>query len=156
MAREPVAAKSEEMRPWQQLQAQLKAVASLDSDNAFDIAASVIDQIAAATSVDQIFAANESGPADVADYLGRPLSIYDARYHPSAERFAAGTLGYYVVFDSYTDDGEKVLLSCGAPNVVASIWQMQRIGAFAPDKPFRMVIRGRDTANGTLYTVHAA
>jgi hypothetical protein len=149
-------AKSSEMRPWEALQSELQAVSASDADNSFEIAAAVIDQIATATSPDQIFAANESGPADVADYLNRPLNVYDARYHPSAERFRDGSLGYYVVFNSLTDEGEDVLLSCGASNVVASLWQLQKIGAFDPDKPCRLVIRGRETARGTLYTVHSA
>src|SRR5262252_9564449 len=86
-----------EMRPWQELQRDLENLAALDSDSSFEIAANVIDQIMAAGSAEEIFAANESGPADVANFLGEPIGILYVRFRKSAERYREGTLGYYVI-----------------------------------------------------------
>lgn len=144
-----------EVRPYQDLIRGIAGMAEASPIEAFDIASIVLDQIAQATSVEDIFAANESGPADASDYLNQSLGIIDARYAPSAERFRKGTLGYYVVFDALDRDGQKVTISCGAPNVVGSIYQMQRLDFFGPDRPFWISIRGRETPNGTLYTIHA-
>jgi hypothetical protein len=122
---------------------------------AFDIASVVIDQIANAQTPEEIFAANESGPADMEAYLGTRIQVYDARFSPSAERFRKGTLGFYVVVDAIDQTGEKVTISCGAPNVVASVFRLMQLNMFEPGKPFPLTIRGRETPNGTLYTVHA-
>jgi len=142
-------------RAWRELQRGIAGMAEASPIEAFEIASIVIDAIASATTPEEIFAANESGPADMADYLNERLQLSDARYAPSAERYRKGTLGYYVVFDAYDTNGEKVTISTGAPNVVASIYRLQRLNFFSPDAPFPIQVRGRDTANGTLYTVHA-
>lgn len=143
-------------RAWMELQAGIRTMAEASPIEAFDIASVVLDQIANAQTAEEIFAANESGPGDVSDYLGARLGLLDARYAPSAERFRTGTLGYYVVFDAVDPEGEKVTISCGAPNVVGSVFRLQRLGLFGPGQaPFYVTLKGRDTANGTLYTVHA-
>lgn len=146
---------SAEIRAWETMRDQIAGMAEASPIEAFDIASIVIDQIANATTPEEIFAANESGPADMEQYLGQRLGIYEARYSPSAERFRRGTLGYYVVVDAIDLDGEKVTISCGAPNVVASVFRLQQLHLFEPGRPFFVTIRGRETPNGTLYTVHA-
>jgi hypothetical protein len=143
-------------RAWQDLARRIGNVAEANPVEAFDIASIVIDAIANATSADEIFAANDSGPADMSEYLGLTLHLEDARFAPSAEKFRRGTLGYYVVFDATTGGGEKVTISCGAPNVVASIFRFWELRYFGDGtKSFPVTIRGRETPNGTLYTVHA-
>lgn len=150
--------KSDGLRPYEAMQKELSTIVSMTGDEwKFDIAASVIDQILTANSAEEIFAANESGPGDVANYLNVPMTMDgEPRYAKSAEKFSSGGLGFYVVFDAITKSGEKVLLSVGASNVVASLRQMQRLGLFENGKEFWFQIRGRETPNGTLYTVHAA
>jgi hypothetical protein len=145
-----------EKRPYERMIEHLTAIAELDGSDSFEIAANVIDEIGKASSLDEIFAANESGPTDVAEYLGTPLNMYEARFFKSAEQFRQGTLGVYCVFKAYTDKNDDVMLSVGAPNVVAAIYQMMQLHLFGPDNPVRFVIRGRPTAKGTLYTVHSA
>lgn len=149
-----------ENRPYQVMQKELSAIVSMTGDEwKFEIAASVIDQILTANSAEEIFAANESGPGDVANYMNTPMTIDGPdgiRYAKSAEKFSSGGLGYYAVFDAITKNGDKVLLSVGASNVVASLRQMQKLGLFEGGKEFWFQIKGRETPNGTLYTVHAA
>jgi hypothetical protein len=145
-----------EARAWQELAQRIGNLAEANPVEAFDIASIVIDAIANATSADEIFAANESGPADMAEYLNQRLNLTDARFAPSAERFRKGTLGYYVVFDAIDQNGEKLTISCGAPNVVASIFRFWELRLFGDGiQTFPVTIRGRETPNGQLYTVHA-
>lgn len=153
MANQP--AKQDETRAWMELQDGISRMAEASPIEAFDIASVVLDQIANAQTPEEIFAANESGPGDVSEYLGQTLQVLDPRYSPSAEKFRKGTLGFYVVFDAVTPSGERVTLSCGAPNVVGSIYRLQRLGMFDDGKTFPLMLKGRETPNGTLYTVHA-
>jgi hypothetical protein len=145
-----------EARAWEDLARRIGNVAEANPVEAFDIASIVVDSIANATSAEEIFAANESGPADMAEYLNQRLNLTDARFAPSAERFRKGTLGYYVVMDAIDAGGEKVTISCGAPNVVASVFRLWELRLFGDGvQAFPVAIRGRETPNGQLYTVHA-
>ena len=144
-------------RPFEKLMDALRLRAQADGANGnFEIAANVIDKIAQATSPEDIFAANAAGPADMADYLHKNLNITDITVYKSAEKFSAGGMGTYVVMEGFMDGtGEAFLLSTGAPNVVASVFRAQTAGFLSAEKPFRCQILGRETANGTLYTVGA-
>jgi len=145
-----------EARAWEDLARRIGNLAEANPVEAFDIASIVIDAIANATSAEEIFAANESGPADMAEYLNQRLNLMDARFAPSAEKFRKGTLGFYVVMDAIDPNGEKVTISCGAPNVVASVFRFYELRLFGDGTMiFPVTIRGRETPNGQLYTVHA-
>lgn len=157
MAREPEAKKAySELDPWEQMQRELFGIAELTAGDSFEIAKNVINEIAAATSLEAIFSANEGGPGDFADHLGEPVGIANVRYYRSSEQFRNGTLGVYAVGDFVNKDGNEFMLSVGAPNVVASIRQMETLGLFGNGKICWFTVKGRGTPNGTLYTVHAA
>jgi len=147
---------STEQRPYQEMVKHLLEMAKLDSEGSFEIAADVIDRIALATTPEEIFAANESGPEDAEDWLNQPIGITSVRWWPSAEKFKKGTLGVYAVFHFQTREGKEEIMSVGAPNVVATIYRLVRLDFINGVDPFWVVIRGRETPNGTLYTVHAA
>ena len=145
-------------RPYEVMMEELANIATLESNGnvAFEIASQVIDQIAAATSPEEIFAANDSGPADMSDYIGRPIGISEVRYFKSSEAFAKGSLGVYAVLKVVTENGGEALISVGAPNVVASVRQAQKLGLIQEDgKPFWCMVRSRVTPNGTLFTLHS-
>lgn len=147
--------KTETVRPYQQLAQEVNSIAALDSDQGgrFEIAAQVIDLIASADDEESIFAANETGPADMQDWLNQPLTVTDIMFLKSAERFRDGGLGAYVVLTHVTDNGDTVTLTTGAPNVVASARQFQRLGYGTPEKPARFRVVGKETANGVLYKI---
>jgi hypothetical protein len=144
-----------ELRPFAQIIYGLRKVAVVDEDAAFEIAAAVIDEIALADSIEAVFAANEKGPKDAEDYLEASLGVFNVKFWRSAEKFRKGTLGYYVVLDYVNFDGEADMISVGASNVVASLFRFMQLGAITGDKtnPFWVKIHGRETPNGTLYTV---
>lgn len=143
----------ETLRPYQKLQNQLAARVGLDATNGsnFDIAAQVIDLIMTAGTEDEIFAANESGPLDITDYLGTPINIWQLTFFRSAEKYRANSLGFYVVMDAFDDTGAEIKLSTGAPNVVSSMKRLEELGLIKEEKPYRVKITGRETGNGTLY-----
>lgn len=145
---------SDENRPFAKMREELKGMASLDAaaGGGVEIAMTVVDLIATADSIEDIFAANETGPTALDDYINVPISCTDVMYLKSADKYKGG-LGTYAVFDILTDAGEPAKLSTGAPNVVASLRQMQRLGFCKPDKPARFRILSRETANGNLLLV---
>lgn len=146
-------------RPYEKLIRDLAGIAQLDSANGtFDIAATAIDGIMQAETLEEIFDANDAGPQSMKDseFLGTPLSVYDVMWRKSDAKYTSangGGLGVYCVFDAYLDTGETMKFTVGAPNVVASFRTMQLRGLIKEDAPARVVIKSRPTENGVLLTV---
>jgi hypothetical protein len=140
-----------ENRPYLKMIDQLAGQAQLDGGNSFDIASQVIDKIATATTPDEMFDAQESGPGDLADYVNIPLTVSNVRVQRSAEQYTKNGegLGVYAVFDAETADGETLLISTGAVNVVTSLYKAQISGWL----PMKCRFTAKVTANGTLYRV---
>jgi hypothetical protein len=148
-----------DMRPYQQLVKELGEVAKMNAENSFDIASQVIDQITTAGTIEEVFAANEGGPGDAENYVGQPIGIWSVSYLPVAEKFKKNSLGVYAVVEFFTrEDEDSHMITVGASNVVASLRRLEHLGAITheKDQPLWVVIRGRETGNGTLYTLHAA
>jgi len=155
----------EQLRPYQEMVKQLLDVAESDEEAAFEIAAKVIDDIAVATTWEEVFAANEKGPKDAENILGQPIGVFDFRVWKSAEKFRKGTLGVYVVVDYIDAAGNTDMLSVGAANVVASLWRLKQLSPHPEsgegitgnkELPLWCMIVGRETLRGTLYTVAGA
>lgn len=146
-----------ELEHYQKLGAELWELAEMDSGESNEIARAVTNEIAQAETLEAIFAANDSGPMNVQeeDIIDAPIWVYDIRYWRSAEKYRKNNLGVYVVLDVFFDGGEPFKVTTGAPNVVASIRQMQRLGLINPatSKMVHLVFRSRETGNGHLITV---
>jgi hypothetical protein len=155
--RDLTAAEVAELRPFAQIIYGLRQIAVVDEDAAFEIAASVIDEIALADSIEAVFAANEKGPKDAEDFLEASIGVYSVRFWRSAEKFRKGTLGYYAVLYYVDFNGKTDMISVGAPNIVASLYRLHELGAITGDveRPMWAKIHGRDTPNGTLYVLAA-
>lgn len=153
----------EARRPYESMAAELANLAATDSsvDNgqtAFELAAQAIDRIATAKTAEDIFAANETGAGgDAKDYVGVNINCERVDYAKSDQKYAKGSLGVFVIIHGFKDSGEVIEppITCGAPNVVASIRQAQRIGLIGGSEPFRFTFTAKDTANGTLLRVGA-
>jgi hypothetical protein len=151
---------TEVARPHQTLMADLADMALLDGGSSFDIASKVVDDIATSTTVDDVFAANESGPLslkEAKDYHNIPLAIVDVAFRKSDTKYLENSLGVYVVIDAVnTATGEPLTFSCGAPNVVASMRKLQLLGAINADAGKAVVVKfkAKPTQNGELLTVH--
>jgi hypothetical protein len=146
-----------EMRGYQVLQQQMAELAEAQGDASFEISARVLDAIAMAETPEEVFAANESGPGDMEDWLGIPLGVREIRPWKSSEKFRAGTLGFYVALDIVTREGKEEMITVGAPNVVGGIFRLYKLGYLGNGQaPFWLIVKGRETGEGTLYTIHAA
>lgn len=136
-----------------ELHDQAELESSLGGQNAFDIASQVVDKITEATTLDGIFDANDSGIDKAKDYANIPLTLMELGFSKSSEAFAKNNLGVFVVVDAVKDDGEEVRFSVGATNVVASFYQMQRLGLMGATPKPRIKIATSETPNGTLYKI---
>lgn len=141
-------------RPYEIMRQNIASQARLDSEGmAFDVASQIIDAIVEAGSVEEIFAANEKGPRDVREYAGQPFTLLEVAFLQSSERFREGGLGYYVVFDVATDNGERMTFSTGAPNVVSSFYRFQQLGKIGGSDPVRFKFALRESPNGNVIQV---
>lgn len=130
-----------------------RAVTEAGVRSSFDIASQVVDKIVTAESADDVFAANEAGPADLNDFEGQTLNVYSLDWFTGDAKYKEG-LGVYVVFHAYDTKGNDVVISTGAVNVCSSLYRLEMLGAIREDQPLAVTFRSRTTANGTLWTIH--
>lgn len=143
-------------RPYMHMMEKMHSQAAIESSvsdgtDAFEIASQVVDKIAVAETLDDIFDANESGMDKAKQYIGMPLTLTELGFSKSQEKFRKGNLGVFCKVDAVLDDGREVSFSVGATNVVASLFRIQEIGLMSKTPRPRVVIKGTETANGTLY-----
>ena len=145
---------------YESLRDELSQLADLDAGESFEIAKQVINAIAAAETLEDIFDANtKGGPLNVRDedIIEQPLYVYDVRWWRSADKYSRNNLGVYAVLDVFFEGGEDepFKVSTGAPNVVASIRMMQKLGLIDPgrSKAVELVFKSRETGAGALITV---
>lgn len=142
-------------RPFAKLRDEIAGVAKLESEQgrSFDIAAQVIDGIAVAADAEAVFDANEAGPKDIREYVGQPMTLMQVDYFKSSEQYAGSGLGTYVVVRVLFDNGDEEMFSTGAPNLVASFRQFERLGRIGGDNPIRLKITSKTTSAGELLRV---
>jgi hypothetical protein len=143
-------------RPYQEFQRNLIQRAELESGlggeaSAFEIASRVVDEIATATTDTDVFAANEGGGVDLEEFLNIPFICTNLVVRQSEEKYRKNGLGVYVQFNAVFDNGETVMLSTGATNVVASIIKLEQLGYITPGNSYKIKVVGKTTAKGTLY-----
>jgi hypothetical protein len=149
---------SGEIRPYMELARKLVNIAKLtQADAGIEISQAVVDRIALAMSPEEIFAANESGPGDMDEYLSMPIELFEEpRVSIADPKYRRGTLGVYLTMKFHTQDKEEHLVTVGAVNVVASWWRLWELEMFGTGgKTFWNEVRSQPTPNGNLYTVHA-
>lgn len=131
-------------------QAQMEASLGGDQNIGQELALKAIDALAEANSLDDIFAANVASTLPGVESVdGLPITIVEFGLLKSREEFAKSGTGLYVHVDYVSDLGEPGEFTTGATNVVSTLFRIQQLGI----KDARIVIKGRKTTNGTLYTV---
>lgn len=149
----------ETRRPYQTALLEMKGRAELDSEGrGFDIAANVADKILTAESVEDIVAAAETGPEDIADLVGVGFRFIGQTlvYSESAEQFRDGGTGYYAVFKCVDSRGNEHTISTGAVNVVFQLKAFENKGIFDEEGELSkdlFTIKSRPTRRGTLYWI---
>lgn len=144
-----------EARPYLDVVRQIQGRAQLDSagTDSFEFASKAIDAMAQANSLEELVAANkESGLVPAEDVFNVPLNVTDVSFSKSAEKFAGGGVGAWVIITATLDDGSEIQIKSGAPNVVTFAYMAQSKGWL----PCRVKIIGRETQNGTLQQVDLA
>src|SRR5215831_721656 len=149
---------TEQFLPLRNMIRHISQLAELDPVDSQLIAARVINMIAMAETPEQVIEAAESGAADAADYLGRPLGLMAVQFDKSDDSYEEGTLGYYAILQIQLAERpetkeDPLIITIGAPNVVAAVYQWMRQGVVSDDNPYWFIINGRKTKRGTLYTV---
>lgn len=116
-----------------------------------EISGSIVDKMLEAETLEDAIAASENGAASGKDMVDVELSVTDFNVKKSDGKYQASTpLGYFLEIDATRlDTGEQVAFSTGAPNVVTLLWKARQLERL----PLECVIRGKDTANGTLLTL---
>lgn len=157
---------SGEPRPFQNVVSGLaqRAVTEAATVDAFDVGSRVIDKMAEASSLDEMFDAAQSSLLSLKDATklhNVPVTVFDVRYAKSDKKYEEHGVGAYVIIDLFTDDGTVWKISCGAPNVVSFLHIAETKGLFRPaldgeesnPKELRLRFTARDTANGTLLSI---
>lgn len=145
-----------EVRPYEKMVAELQGIAKLEnmSGASFDIATQVVDKIASAQTLDDIFDAANSGLIslkDTTELHNVPVEVTEVAWRKSSEAFQENSLGVYAIIDLTTlHDGESWKISTGAPNIVASLRQMEKLTGF----PVKLRFATKMTGSGqTLLTI---
>lgn len=166
MATSKSPATTDSARAFESVVDRVKARASMESGlvDAFEIGSRVIDKMAAAETLDDMFDAAQSSLTSLQDATNLhnvPVYVTDIRYAKSDPKFAKGGIGGYAIITLVTDDGQVHTLSCGAPNVVAFLDLAELKGHFKPalngeetsPKPLRLRFTSRGTENGNLLSI---
>lgn len=139
--------------PYQQwvegLKNEAELTASFDSGN--DIAADIMAKILEAETLDDAFAAQDSGLQNGKDFVDVEITVQDFELRPSDQKYLEkSTLGVYAkVTGARLDNGESFQFFTGAPNVVALLWKAR----YADSLPLDCVIKAKETANGELLSL---
>lgn len=144
------------VRPHEALIKSIRGKASLEARmgaSAAEVAANVADKIAEATDEDALFAAANDGPAKIENYVGTVIRITGFSFREGDAKYKEG-LGVYAVINAITEQGEEVVVSTGATNIVTMLERAEALGFIDParDASWRVRVTSRETANGTLYT----
>lgn len=104
--------------------------------------ATILMDIANGETLDAILGADTVG---LKNFLDVPFVINRAEMRKGDDAYTEG-LGYYVVIFATTDDGNNIVITCGASNVVAQVIALMK----GDHLPVRVVARESDkpTARG--------
>lgn len=134
-----------------------KANVQAESGDRQELMMNALTDIANATSEADLFEANEGGGTpslrDNMHLIGVPLNVYEIGFVTSSDEYAESGLGTFVIVRALTDKGDELLFNTGAPNVVATLARAEEMGLISVDKPWRIVISSKKTANGNLFKV---
>lgn len=128
-----------------------------ESADSKELMMNALTDIANASSEAELFEANEgSGTPSLRDNLhlvGVPLNIYEVGFITSSDEYAESGLGTFAIIHALTDKGDELMFNTGASNVVATLFKANEMGLISAGKPWRIVLTGKSTKNGTLFKV---
>lgn len=121
-------------------------LAAADNDQSIatpdEIALDIIKRILDAQSVDDVLGG--AGAIHSRDYLRKPFKLTDVRFNESS--FEGDGPSFYGLLEGADPDGVKVVITCGARNVIAQAWKLKDMGALPVD--VELAEASRETAAG--------
>lgn len=91
----------------------------------------IIARILASEDADTVFGGRKAVAGK--DVLDRPFVVHNVNWHKSA--YSEGGLPVFCVIDAeMLDDGERVAITSGAANVMAQLFQLNRLGQLKNEK----------------------
>jgi hypothetical protein len=128
----------------------LKIQADEADENAFDARDLMVKANNAATFEEVVEILNFGGARSAKDLVGivHVIDSFDIRRSDSKYAGQGLDLGVFVVVHAMLD-GEELVYTTGAVNVIAILWQAEKFDRF----PLRTVITARETPNGELLSL---
>ena len=105
----------------------------------------IIGRILNATTVDDVLGG--AGAVHARDFLGIPFVLTGVRFNRSD--FGDDGPAFYALLEAANDDGERVVVTCGARNVIAQAWKLRDMGAL----PVKLVLQESDRPTKRGYKV---
>lgn len=134
-----------------EVEAFLTSVDAQVNDDPAAVAASIVASILQAPDAQSVL--QQASTTQAVDVLDQRLLIRGQRFNKSDK---ADGPGFYAIIDAVSDDGEVMLITCGARNVMAQIYRLGELGALPchaaivqQDKPtaagfYPMSLEGRE------------
>jgi hypothetical protein len=150
-------------RLYEEALGQIKTRTEIERGNnsGFEVAAQVADKILEADTIEGIIAATNQSAGSLEDLVGKPFKFHGyLRFNESADQYREGGTGFFVIFDVTDMNGNTLVTTTGATNIIFQLKAMEQLGYFSDedwqsDKLF--TIRCRVTGSGnTLYRLDFA
>lgn len=93
--------------------------------NPDEVALDIIRRVLDANTVDDVLGG--AGAIHARDYLGRPFALRAVKFNRS--NYDGAGPQFYAVLEGADENGEKVVITCGARNVLAQAWKLDDMGA---------------------------
>lgn len=97
-----------------------------------EVAREIIARIVNGTSVADVF--EQSGAIHARDYLDTPFVLTSVRFNESS--FDEAGNRFYTLLTGASDDGEEIVITCGASQVIAQAWKLRDLDAL----PIRVIL----------------
>jgi hypothetical protein len=142
-----VAVRNAEFEQWVEV---MKLQADQADENPFDARDLMVKANQASTFEEVVEILNGGGTRSARDLVGIVHTINSYELRRSDSKFAGQglDLGVFAVVMA-TVDGEELIYTTGATNILAILWQAEKFDRF----PLKAAITSRETANGELLSL---
>lgn len=133
--------------PSDELRAMLQDMADQVNVTDSDAGQAIIERILAADTVDDVWANTEAIHAR--DFLGRAMRLNGFTWQKSDYDDGPGAYAVLDAMDYQT--GNKVVITCGARQVLAQLWKLRQLGVLPCDVSIQQTARPTDSGYFPLF-----
>jgi hypothetical protein len=119
--------------------------------NDFD-PADILGRMMTAATFEEVIEMQDSSLQSGKDLVNIPHTITGFKLRRSDDKYRQqnpGGLPVYAIVEGTRDNGEPLIYGCGAPNVIAILWQAAKFERL----PLRVTLVSRQTHNGDLLSL---